>query len=91
MPRPPVRVSVLTAAPRRRCVADLLFIGTGEHTVPADPVLSATLARRGIAVEAVATKHAVATFNVLNEEGRNVAAALVSRDPMPIEETYLYR
>lgn len=35
--------------------------------------------------------HALATFNVLNGEGRGVAAALLSATPMPREEMYAYK
>ena len=38
-----------------------------------------------------AQTHALATFNVLNGEGRGVAAALLSPTPMPRDEMYAYK
>jgi NADH dehydrogenase [ubiquinone] 1 alpha subcomplex assembly factor 3 len=36
---------------------------------------------RGIVIEATSTANAASTFNILNAEGRNVAAALLTAEP----------
>ncbi len=55
---------------------ELVLLGTGEKNVfpPRDLVFA--LARRGIGFEAMDTKAAARTFNVLASEGRKVAAVL---------------
>jgi hypothetical protein len=44
-----------------------------------------------LSVHAPLQKHALTTFNVLNQEGRGVAAALLSRRPVSREEASFYR
>lgn len=57
---------------------DLFILGTGRHMVrPAEPVRD-VLADAGLAVECMATGHAVATYNLLLGEGRRVAAGLIA-------------
>lgn len=58
----------------------LLLLGTGatHRFLPAETV--AWLRGRGVAVECMATDKAVATFNILNEEHRQVAAALLTME-----------
>lgn len=69
---------------------DLLIIGTGEHTRNINPSLYAYFARKGVSVEVMSTMHAVSTFNTLNQEGRRVAAALISREPLEREDCCFY-
>jgi uncharacterized protein len=59
---------------------DLLIIGMGlDMARPPKPVREA-LAAAGIMIDAMATGHAVATYNLLLAEKRRVAAALIAVD-----------
>lgn len=75
---PSTLTSVIHASPK----VDLLLLGTGKTTKPVDPALVARLNECGVTVDVMATAHACQTFNVLNQEGRRVAAAL-----LPMERT----
>lgn len=57
---------------------DILVLGTGKRTEFVPPALRAELRRHGIVVEAMASDKALATFNILAEEARNVGAALLT-------------
>jgi uncharacterized protein len=55
---------------------ELILLGTGiSHRFPA-PELSMHIMRQGVGLEVMDTAAACRTFNVLNAEGRRVAAAL---------------
>jgi uncharacterized protein len=68
----------------------ILLVGTGARMLNIHPELYGYFARRGVAVEPMATKHAMSTFNVLNGDGREVAAALLSEEPLTRDECCLY-
>lgn len=55
-----------------------------------NPELFGYFSRKGISIEHMTTKHAISTFNVLNAEGRGVAAALLSLHPVTREEACFY-
>jgi NADH dehydrogenase [ubiquinone] 1 alpha subcomplex assembly factor 3 len=57
---------------------DILILGTGTRTEFISPSLRAELRARGIAVEQMASDKALATFNILAEEARNVGCALLT-------------
>ena len=57
--------------------ADIVVIGCGENIQRLPNALTRGLAAKGIAVEVASTPNAIATFNVLNEEGRITAGALL--------------
>ena len=57
--------------------ADIVVIGCGESIQRLPDTLTRGLAAKGIAVEVASTPNAIATFNVLNEEGRVTAGALL--------------
>lgn len=58
-------------------VPELLILGCGNsiRTIPED--LMKGLRERYVSVEAVDTKNAAATFNILNQEGRSVVGAFI--------------
>mgnify|MGYP001312201727 FL=1 len=56
---------------------ELLLLGTGDVLRFPDPRLLANLTRAGIGAEVMDTRAACRTYNILAEEGRNVAAALI--------------
>eukprot|EP01040_Poterioochromonas_malhamensis_P007366 gene7370-7948_t len=63
----------------------ILIIGCGGKLWGNRPKMleiSAHMRQLGIAVEFLTTNQAAATFNVLNSEGRDVAAALVTIEPI---------
>ena len=62
-----------------RCLpaADIVVIGCGETIQRLPDALTRGLAAKGIAVEVASTPNALATFNVLNQEGRITAGALL--------------
>merc|ERR1719163_1859922 len=69
---------------------EFLIIGTGEHLQFVDVSVFPFFQKRGISVECMTTSHAIATFNLLNAEGRGVAAALLSRNPLSRAEMCAY-
>ncbi|KAI8474975.1 MAG: NADH dehydrogenase 1 alpha subcomplex assembly factor 3 [Monoraphidium minutum] len=56
---------------------EVLVFGCGARMRPLPEPLAAQLAARGIAVEALDTRNALAYFNFLNDEGRVVVGALL--------------
>lgn len=57
--------------------ADLLIIGCGRASMRLPKAFTDGLSSKGISVEAIDTPNAAATFNILNQEGRKVAGALL--------------
>lgn len=57
--------------------ADLLIIGCGRSSMRLPKAFTDGLSSKGISVEAIDTANAAATFNILNQEGRKVAGALL--------------
>lgn len=60
---------------------ELVLLGTGDVLRFPDPRLLANLTRAGIGAEVMDTRAACRTYNILAEEGRNVAAALIIPGP----------
>ena len=61
---------------------EVLFIGCGEvQPKQLSPELTKFFRSKGIVVEATSTAYAAGSFNVLNAEGRNVCAALLTQQP----------
>ena len=56
---------------------ELVLLGTGELLRFPDPRLLASLSAARIGAEIMDTRAACRTYNILAEEGRNVAAALI--------------
>jgi uncharacterized protein len=71
---------------------EVVFIGCGERMPKPLPVeIQKHFRSRGIVIEATSSMNAAASFNILNGEGRNVCAALLtmqpsSFDPLSAEE-----
>ncbi len=57
---------------------DVLLIGMGSDIVALDPEIRTAFREKGVIVEAVSTGSAVRTYNVLMNEQRAVAAALIA-------------
>ncbi|KAI8585217.1 NADH dehydrogenase 1 alpha subcomplex assembly factor 3 [Geranomyces variabilis] len=56
---------------------EILVIGTGAQTYPLPPHLKAYLHKLGMQVEVLASRQAGSTYNILVQEGRRPAAALL--------------
>ena len=65
---------------------EILFIGTGETTKRIDPEITKYFKSKGIVLEVASTIHAASSFNVLNAEGRNIGAALLTLQPIVANE-----
>lgn len=59
---------------------DLLLIGMGRDMARPPRPLREALAAQGLMLDPMATGHAVSTYNLLLEEKRRVAAALIAVD-----------
>ncbi len=57
---------------------EFLVIGTGERMAPVPKALRTALAGAGLRFEAMATGPALRVYNVMQSEGRRVAAALIA-------------
>ncbi|PQQ02597.1 NADH dehydrogenase [Prunus yedoensis var. nudiflora] len=60
-----------------RPIPEILILGTGRNIEPVDPELRRFIRSTGMKLEAVDSRNAISTYNILNEEGRIVAAALL--------------
>ncbi|KAK9911380.1 hypothetical protein M0R45_035296 [Rubus argutus] len=56
---------------------EILILGCGKFIEPVGPELQRFIRSTGMKLEAIDLKNAVSTYNILNEEGRIVAAALL--------------
>lgn len=72
-----VTMDTLTLVDLAKPVPDLVVLGTGRRIQPPPRELAAALEERGVSIEAVDTINAVATFNILNQEGRKVVGAML--------------
>ncbi|MGH6799171.1 MAG: Mth938-like domain-containing protein [Roseiarcus sp.] len=57
---------------------EFLIVGTGERMAPIRKALRTALAQAGLRFEAMATGPALRIYNVMQSEGRRVAAALIA-------------
>ncbi|KAJ3681745.1 hypothetical protein LUZ60_014318 [Juncus effusus] len=60
-----------------RPVPEILLLGCGRNIIPASPELRKFIRSTGMKMEQVDSRNASSTYNILNEEGRSVAAALL--------------
>ncbi|KAK4795206.1 hypothetical protein SAY86_013200 [Trapa natans] len=60
-----------------RPVPEILILGCGRHIEPVDPELRHFICSTGMKLEVLDSRNAASTYNILNEEGRMVAAALL--------------
>ncbi|KAG8363496.1 hypothetical protein BUALT_Bualt19G0028400 [Buddleja alternifolia] len=60
-----------------RPIPEILIIGCGKYIQPVNPELRSFIRSTGMKLEAVDSRNAASTYNILNEEGRVVAAALL--------------
>ncbi len=77
---PPRSVAELTeehVAPLMALNCEVVLLGTGRHQEFPPPAILAALALAGVGLEVMDTAAACRTYNVLLQEGRRVAAALM--------------
>ncbi|PAN48355.1 hypothetical protein PAHAL_9G377200 [Panicum hallii] len=58
-------------------IPEILILGCGRHIHPVSPELRKFIRSTGMKLEAVDSRNAASTYNILNEEGRPVAAAVL--------------
>ncbi|KAG9218763.1 hypothetical protein PLEOSDRAFT_1064392 [Pleurotus ostreatus PC15] len=66
---------------------EMLILGTGKSLALPPPFLRSHLSQLGIQLETMDTRNACSTYNLLSEEGRRVAAALLPLRPQPWQKT----
>ncbi|XP_047978996.1 uncharacterized protein LOC125220906 [Salvia hispanica] len=57
--------------------SEILVLGCGRHIQPVNPELRSFIRSTGMKLEVIDSRNAASTYNILNEEGRIVAAALI--------------
>jgi uncharacterized protein len=75
---PAALATLLAEFTENRGAIEFLIIGTGERMAPIPKALRATLNQAGLCFEAMATGAALRVYNVMQSEGRRVAAALIA-------------
>ncbi|XP_027106668.1 uncharacterized protein [Coffea arabica] len=72
-----VNAESLSVFKTMRPIPEILILGCGRHIQPASPDLRQFIRSTGMKLEAIDSRNAASTYNILNEEGRIVAAALL--------------
>lgn len=73
-----IDVASLTAVLVEMHRIDLLLIGTGEHGLGQDAPFAVALREVGVKIDVMDTPAAARTYNLMFDEGRRVAAALIA-------------
>ncbi|KAE9459924.1 hypothetical protein C3L33_08169, partial [Rhododendron williamsianum] len=60
-----------------RPIPEILILGCGRYIQQVDPELRRFIRSTGMKLEALDSRNAASTYNILNEEGRIVAAAFI--------------
>ncbi|KAF9166831.1 hypothetical protein BGX20_000092 [Mortierella sp. AD010] len=63
---------------------EILIVGTGKVFAPLSPAVRSVVRSLGLQVDMMSTANAAATYNMLAEEGREVAAALLPLEPSTV-------
>ncbi|KAG0344299.1 hypothetical protein BG004_004576 [Podila humilis] len=64
---------------------EILIVGTGKMFAPLSPAVRSVIRGYGLQVDMMSTANAAATYNMLAEEGREVAAALLPLEPSTVQ------
>ncbi|KAF4353132.1 hypothetical protein F8388_016977 [Cannabis sativa] len=70
-------LSVVFPSSKLCVLYQILILGCGRNIVPVDPELKRFIRSTGMKLEVLDSRNAISTYNILNEEGRIVAAALI--------------
>jgi uncharacterized protein len=75
----PVALAPLIAeSAENTCSIEFVIVGTGEHLAPIPKASRTALSQAGLRFEAMATGAALRVYNIMQSEGRRVAAALIA-------------
>jgi NADH dehydrogenase [ubiquinone] 1 alpha subcomplex assembly factor 3 len=69
---------------------DILVIGVGDRGLELDPKIRVFMAKKGVTCEVLSTPEAVATFNFMNNDHRNVACALIPPSKVRMEQEDIF-
>uniref|UniRef100_A0ACD5U4P5 Uncharacterized protein n=1 Tax=Avena sativa TaxID=4498 RepID=A0ACD5U4P5_AVESA len=58
-------------------IPEILILGCGKYVQPVSPELRKFIRSTGMKLEAIDSRNVASTYNILNEEGRPVAAAVL--------------
>ncbi|KAL6498722.1 hypothetical protein OROGR_028269 [Orobanche gracilis] len=72
-----ITVESLSIFKTLRPIPEILIIGCGRYIQPVKPEIRNFIRSTGMKLEAIDSRNAASTYNILNEEGRIVAAALI--------------
>jgi uncharacterized protein len=75
---PTALATLLTESAENPGSIEFVIVGTGERLAPIPKALRAALGLAGLRFEAMATGPALRVYNVMQSEGRRVAAALIA-------------
>jgi uncharacterized protein len=75
---PPALAPLLAEIVQSPGSIEFLIVGTGERLAPIPRASRAALGQAGLRFEAMATGPALRVYNVMQSEGRRVAAALIA-------------
>ncbi|KAG0207448.1 hypothetical protein BGX28_001329 [Mortierella sp. GBA30] len=67
---------------------EILIVGTGKTFAPLSPAVRSVVRGLGLQVDMMSTANAAATYNMLAEEGREVAAALLPLEPSTVHTVH---
>jgi uncharacterized protein len=73
-----IAVSDFAAVEDEKAAIDFLLIGTGSSMARLPPAVQTHLTKMGLRYDAMSTSAAIHTYNVVLDEGRRVAAALLA-------------
>lgn len=73
-----ISVSSFTSIFAEAASIDLLIVGTGEKSLGQDARFAEALRAAGIKVDVMDTPAAARTYNIMLDEGRRIAAALIA-------------
>ncbi|KAL8092034.1 hypothetical protein AgCh_034350 [Apium graveolens] len=77
VPEDQLRFQGLSIFQTVRPIPEILILGCGRYIQQVNPELRKFIRSTGMKLEAIDSKNAASTYNILNEEGRIVAAAIL--------------
>ncbi|KAB1225051.1 NADH dehydrogenase [ubiquinone] 1 alpha subcomplex assembly factor 3 [Morella rubra] len=77
VPEDQLRFQRLSIFQTVRPIPEILILGCGRYIEPVGPELRRFIQSTGMKLEVLDSRNASSTYNILNEEGRIVAAALL--------------
>lgn len=81
-----ITIESLALAEHLNPTPTLLLVGTGRGIVRLPPEVHEHFRQNGVVIEEMNTVSAVSTFNILNQEGRDVCCACISLEPVNVKD-----